>query len=108
MDLPSPLFPPQGSQLNSRGATDHSLTNNPQLTPGICSGLASVFVSIGGNPGGDFAVVTEQGWVIFARQDVMCHDGQAAAAGFDFNRLSQFVFLLVRSKIKFQLHEATI
>lgn len=71
-------------------------------------GLFSVFIIIGGNPFRDFAVVTEQRRVIFVSQDVMCRDGQAAAAGFDFNRLSQFVFLLVRSKIKFQFYEATV
>lgn len=108
MDLPSPLFLPWGSQLDSRGATGHRLTNNPLLTPGIYLGSFSVFIIIGGNPFRDFAVVTEQRRVIFVSQDVMCHDGQAAAAGFDFNRLSQFVFLVVRSKIKFQFYEATV
>lgn len=103
----SPLFPPWGSQLNSRGATDHGLTNTPLLPPGTGLGSFSVFIVTGGKPVRDFAVVTEQRWVVFASQDVMCRDGQAAA-GFDFNRLSQFVFLLVRSKIKFQFHEATI
>ena len=108
VDLPSPLFPLRGSQLNPRGDTDRSLTSNPRLSPGIYLGLFSVLIINGGNPVRDFAVVTEQRWVIFASQHVMCCDGQAATAGCDFNRLSQFVFLLVKSKIKFQFYEATI
>lgn len=43
----------------------------------------------------------------FWQQDAMRGDGQAVA-GSDCSRLSQIVFLVVWSKIKFQLHEVKI
>lgn len=80
----------------------------PQLTSSVCLSSFAVGTISRGNPVRDFSVVTEQKWVIFGSWVVEHCDGQTAAVGFDFRRLSQFAFLVVRSKIKFHFHEVKI
>lgn len=88
------------------GEPRHTLTHIHMLLQAFI-GTDFLFVVSGETPVRDRAVVTEQRGVIFASQDMMCCDGQAAA-GLDFNRPSQFLFLLVRSRSTFQFHEATV